>query len=90
MVANRLCFRRSVKMHLDIFKFREGAPRICVAKTKKQKQNKKKKTFQRPHIMYRDMASAKMLPGNRTFRWERTQVTHLSGMPMLRALEFHY
>lgn len=52
--------------------------------------SKGKKTFQSPHIIYRDMFPAKMLPGNRSFFWERTQITHLSGMPMLRVLEFHY
>lgn len=57
-------------------KVREASPRICVAK---------EETFQSPHIIYRDMFPAKMLPGNRTFLWERTQTTHLAGMPSLRA-----
>lgn len=34
-VTNRLCCR-SAKMRLDIFKFREESPRICVAKEKKK------------------------------------------------------
>lgn len=50
----------------------------------------KKKNSSKATYIYRDMVSAKTFPGNRTFLWERTQVTHLSGMPMLRALEFHY
>lgn len=50
----------------------------------------KKKLFKGHISSTGNMVSAKTLPGNRTFLWERTQVTHLSGMPMLRALEFHY
>lgn len=77
VVSNKALFRKTSK---DAFghlpKFWEASPRICVAK---------EETFQSPHIIYRDMFPAKMLPGNRTFLWERTQTTHLAGMPSLRA-----
>lgn len=63
-------------MLLGIFKDGEASPRFCVGK---------EETFQSPRIIYRDMFLAKMLKGNRTFLWEKTQITRLSGMPILRA-----
>lgn len=50
--------------------------------TKELVYQRKKKLSKATHHL-QDMCPAKMLPGNRTFLWERTQITHLSGMPML-------
>jgi hypothetical protein len=61
---------------LGTFKVGEVSPRICVAK---------EEIFQSPHTIYRDMFPVKMLKGNRIFLWEKTQITRLSGMPILRA-----
>lgn len=72
----RPCFGDQQRHFWASSKVREALPRICVAK---------EETFQSPHIIYRDMSPAQMLPGNRTFLWERTQTTHLAGMPILRA-----